>query len=555
MDSNAFQYYLALLQLQMAILGFVIAGIVALMQMLGSAKPRRDPRLLIKQPVLISYTSFLAVLLIAIALGCWVTAFQSDASSMLGQNIVHFYDNKAVLLAFLVACIFGLFIFSYLTYKARKLLDAREYLRKYVTTVSPQKVRSYLRAIYVVEDTVAPAVAAKRAARVLRNPRQQTEVPYDPFQPVREYIKDNAFKSYDYGTAAGLKLFGQIFDKTLASIRHNPKPNEYYYLARYIGENALELFMIFDKTSSEKRKMDIIRLVRIHGEMLLAAGGDEGIQTVIRALEGIAKVAHDDDEIIASITAIHYLTDVYLAGHPKASWKTVAPTFEEICLSVTRISETYYLQNDNPLKTVPIIGNSTGEHQTVTAALVDFFCSYRDLADRYTDTYPKSYFEAVEAVIEALFARLADISNSGRQYIGLNSTYNKLAYSLFSLYSIFGLDAIEHKKPELLALCMGNLRRVIKPAKNLHLTDERRYLTQMLVELAVKGMHELGDVPLKGERTISMYTLETLQKHATAETISESIDLLENKDKVNMTIPVELKPFIAKLLALHRKSS
>ncbi len=550
MDNNAFQYYLALLQLQMAILGFVIAGIVALMQMLGSAKPRRNPALLIKQPVLISYTLFLAGSLVVVALGCWVTAFQQDASSLLGQRVVHFYNNRAVLLLFLAAALGSLFVFAYLTFKARNLLDAREYLRKYVAAASPIKARQYLEAIYG-EDNVQ-TVVAKRHARVLHNGHKEDELRYDPFQPIREYIKDNAFKSYDYGTAAGLKFFGKLFDKTLASIQKDPKPNEYYHLARYISENALELFMIFEKTSSEKRKMDIIRLVRIHGEMLLEAGGEEGLQTVIHALEGIAKLAQDDDEIIASITAIHYLTDLYLARHAKASWTKVASTFEEICLSVTRISETYYLQNDNPLKTVPIIGHATGEHQTVTAALVDFFCSYRDLADRYTDTYPQSYFEAIEAVIEALFARLADISNNGQQYMGLNSTYNKLAYSLYSLYSVFGLDAIEHKKPELLALCMGNLRRIIKPAKNLHLDDERRYLTQMFIELAVKGVNELGDVILKGERTISMYALETLDKHATAETIAESIDLLQHKDKVNFEIPADLIPFIDKLKSVNR---
>jgi hypothetical protein len=551
MDNNAFTYYLAILQLQMAILGFVIAGIVALMQMLSNAKPRRNPSLLIKQPILIGYMGFLALSLVAVALGCWVTAFQQEATSMVGVRIVELYNNSAVLLFFLVSSLLSLFVFAYLTYRARKLLDARDYLQKYISHVSTSKIRAYLTAVYESSDIKSSPHPVK-LERVIRNSSNNSKILYDPFQPIREYIKDNAFKSYDYGTAAGLKFFGQTFDKTLAAIEKDPQENEFYYLARYTSENAIELFMIFEKTSSEKRKMDIIRLIRIHGEMLLAAGGDEGILTVIRALEGIAKLARDDDEIIAAITAIHYLTDLYLARHPKASWKKIAPIFEDICLSVTRISETYYLQNDNPLKTVPIIGHATGEHQTVTAALVGFFCSYRDLADRYTDTYPKSYFEAIEAVVEALFARLAEISNNGQQYIGLNSTYNKLAYSLYSLYSVFGLDAIEHKKPELLALCMGNLRRVIKPAKNLGLDDERRFLTQMFIELAVKGVNELGDVLLKGERTITMYALETLDKHATAETIDESIDLLQHKDKVDFKIPDDLMPFIHELQALHR---
>lgn len=552
MITHAFEYYMGLLQLQMAILGFVIAGIVALMQMLSNARPRRQHNLLIRQPVLIGYTMFLALLLVAIATGCWVTAFHADAGSMFGQAVVDFYTNRAVLLAFLVFCMTGLFAFAYLTYRARKLLDPREYLQQYVAAVSTTKIRDYLFAIYSSDEIIEPSKNKNRKKGLIRNPFERDEVLYDPFQPVREYTKDNAFKSYDYGTAAGLKFFGQIFDKTLADIQRNPRPDEFYYLARYTGENALELFSIFDKTSSEKRKLDIIRLVRIHGDMLLAAGDTEGVLTIVRSLEGIAKIANDDDEIIAVITAIHHLTDAYLARHPKAKWTAIATTFEEICLSVTRISETYYLQKDNPLKTVPIIGYYTGEHQTVTAALVGFFCSYRDLADRYTDTYPRYYFEAVEAVIEALFARLADIVENNQQHIGLNATYNKLAYSLFSLYSVFGLDAIEHKKPELLALCMGNLRRVIKPAKNLRLAEERMQLTQMFVELAVKGVKELGDVKLKGDRTISMYSRETLQKHATAEAINDSLSLLRTKDGIDLS-DKRLKPMVADLRALHRR--
>lgn len=524
--NDMLDYYLALLQVQMAVVGFVIAGVVALIQLINGSKPRRETRLLLRHRLLVPYIGFLVVLLIALAGASWVLAAPHSATANFGNQIVPFFTNGATLLGFLMMCVVGLLFFAYLTYKSRTLLDPQLYLKTYISKVPSSAVRSYLRQIYVEPGVPVKHLSnshkkAEDMRKFKRYFEEQQDV-YDPFQPIREYIKDNAFKLYDFGTAAGLKLFSQLFDKTLRDISRNPQSDEHYYLAKYLSESSLEFFAIFVKTSSEKRKMDMIRMVYSKGQMLLDAADAEGLLTIVRCLEGIAKMTDDDDEIMAAVGYVHALTDAYLDRHKDSSWEDIAVTFEEICLSVTRLSEVYYLQKDNPLKTVPIIGHYTGEYRTVTAALVGFFESYKDLADRYTDAYPVHYFEAVEAVIEALFARLADFVDTNRSSIGLNKTYHDLAYSLFSLYSIFGLDAIEHKKPELLALCMGNLRRVVKPAKNLHLVAERTHITKMFIELAAKGIEEFDDIPLKGERTIAMYATETLQKHGATTDIHDS---------------------------------
>lgn len=547
--NDMLDYYLALLQVQMAVVGFVIAGVVALIQLLNGSKPRRQTRLLLHHRILIPYIGFLVGLLVALALASWVLAAPAAAIAHFGQGMYSFFTNGATLLVFLALCVFGLLCFALLTYRARTLLDPQLYLKTYITKVPASAVRAYLQAIYIDPMDGTPADSQKkRSVKDLADFKRYFEKEqdiYDPFQPIREYIKDNAFKLYDFGTAAGLKLFSQLFDKTLKDINKGAGPDEYYYLAKYLSESSMEFFAIFMKTSSEKRKMDMIRLVYSKGHMLLEAADAQGLLTIVRCLEGIAKMTDDDDEILATVGYIHALTDAYLAKHEGAKWDEVAVTFEEICLSVTRLSETYYLQKDNPLKTVPIIGSYTGEYRTVTAALVAFFQSYKDLADRYTDAYPVHYFEAIEAVVEALFARLSDFVDSNRSSIGLNKTYHDLAYKLYSLYSVFGLDAIEHHKPELLALCMGNLRRVVKPAKNLRLTGERTAITHMFIELGAKGIEVFDDIPLKGERTIAMYVVETLTKHGAHTDIATAYEALRRE--TTMQKPANAK--LAKQLA------
>lgn len=518
----------------MAVLGVVIAGIVALIQILNDAKPKRQTNLLVPPFVLGAYIGFLSLLLGVIAYASWATTAPDDAARLFGEWNVAFFSDGATLLGMLALSVVGLLAFAGLIYRSRHLLDPRLYLIKYVSVVPSNQVRAYLAEAYRLDPTKKPkATKRRRIARDMRAFRryfEREQTLYDPFQPINEYIKDNAFKLYDYGTGAGLQLFGHLFDTSLAAISKNPKTNEYYYLAKYLSDSALEFFAIFHKTSSEKRKMDVIRLVYEKGSKLTEVSDAEGLLTVVRCLESIAKMTDDDDEIIAAVGYMHALTDAYLERHKKAPWVDIASTFEEICLSVTRLSETYYLQKNNPLKTVPIIGHYTGEHHTVTAALVDFFRSYQDLADRYTDAYPINYFAAIEAVIEALFARLSDIVRDGKQTVGLNATYHDLTYSLYSLYATFGLDAVEHHKPELLSLCMSNIRRIIKPAKNMKLESERRILTRMLLELALRGALELGNVQIKDDgRTIADYTEVTLEKHALQRDITIALKELESE--------------------------
>lgn len=529
----------------MAVLGFVIAGVVALMQILGNATPKREMRLLIKRRELFGYFAFLSVLLVVIALGCWVSAFPGNAQAIIGASGVHFFVRGTVLFGMLALSVAGLFVFAYLTFKSRKLLDDRAYVAQYVHDVSPAKVRTYLAAIYGTGADLPRRPSAKQKASIVRKQFERSQDVYDPFQPIREYVKVNALNSFDYGTASGLKFFSRLFDKTLDAIVAHPQPDEFYYAARYMAESCSEFFSIFEKTASEKRRMDIVRLLYSKGEMLLEHGSAEGLLTIVHGMEEIARASGDDDEIIAVLMRIRALADSYLDYHKHAKWSDIAPIFEEICLSVARISESYYLQKDTPFRTMPAVAYATGENRTVTTTLIEFFQSYHDLADRYTDIYPVSFFVAIEGVTEALFVQLAGVVQSGREHIGLNRVYTDMVTSLCRLYGTFGIDAIEHNKPELLALCLTNLRRLIKPARYLKLASEHQILVNIFLELTLNGVRDLGDIKLKGERTISMYAIETLKKHAKTTDITEGLNVLSEAGfDVKLA---ELKPVVEQL--------
>lgn len=531
------EYYLALLQLHIAVVGVVIAGVVALVQLLNNTKPHRSVALLISVRSLWAYGSLLAGLLAVLALGAWATAFPGSARSAFGDGLVSFYDNGAVGLATILLSLSTLVWFAYFAAKTRDLLDAKRYLQTYVRTMPAETVRHYLAAIY--------------------HPDVTTAVPFDPFQPIREYTKDNAFKYYDYGTADGLKHFSVLFDKALESVSqsarqqtiHDPEQDEFVRLARYMSESSVELFNIFIKTSSEKRKLDTIRLLYQKGEMMLSTGSDAALLPIVRGLEAIAQLSDDDDEIIAAISAISKLCDVFLHNHRKHHWDHVAGPFDEICLSVTRISETYYLHKNNSLKTVPIVGFTTGEYRSVTTVLVEFFCNYRDLADRYSDTLPVSYFEAIEGVVEVLFVRLGDIVDSGRSQVGFNMMYHDLARDLYQIYYSFAIDAIEHDKPELFTLAISNLRRVIKPAKNFKLTAEQQYVCNAVVELSAKAIAHFGDITIKDTRSISDYAVQTLDKHANRTLIGAAVELLTTQTP-DIATDKTVKPFLKRLVAI-----
>ena len=63
-------------------------------------------------------------------------------------------------------------------------------------------------------------------------------------------------------------------------------------------------------------------------------------------------------------------------------------------------------------------------------------------------------------------------------------------------------------------------------ARALRLAGERTAITHMFIELGAKGIEVFDDIPLKGERTIAMYALETLKKHGSKEDIASAYDAL-----------------------------
>jgi hypothetical protein len=230
------------------------------------------------------------------------------------------------------------------------------------------------------------------------------------------------------------------------------------------------------------------------------------------------------------------LSDEFLDSHKQHDWKHVSGVFDEICLSVSRITEDYYLQKNNSLKTVSIITYYTGEYRTVTSTLADFFKAYRDLSDRYDGATPLYYFEAIESVVEVLFVRLGDIVSSGQQNVGFNMKYHDIARELYHIYYEFGIDAVKAKKTEPLVMVLSNLRRIMKPAKNFRLEQERQELCTMFIELSARGVAAFGDIVIKsGDRTFSDYAYETLHKHATNEHIATALTALKEAKEVNVT--------------------
>jgi hypothetical protein len=507
---NVVQYYLAILAVETAILGLIIAGIVTLMQILQNAKPKRDIRLLVSEPVLVTYILFVLAVLLLLCVGCWATAFPTT-------QITQFFLKPVVGGGLLVASVISLVWFLQLVYRARRLLEADEYLAAYVPKVSSAATIAYL----LQEYTNNPDEIVKK-----KNHAAIAATLSDTFQPIRDYLKDSTFKLDESGSVEALYFFDELFDTTFEAAVAANKPAVFDALAKYLAESSLEFFTIFRKASSEKQKEAMIELVRAQGVKFVAHGTDDSVSIIIRCLEGLAKQA-DDDEVIYCIAAIGQLTNDYLAKNESNTWNVVAATFENACLSVTRIAETYYLQSENPLRTVPIISHYTGEYKSVTAELVQFFTTYQDLADRFPETYPIHYFEAVEAVVEALFTRYGEMVEAGLAMRGLNVAYQIQAHKLADIYQIFGVDAIEHSKPELLALCISNLRRIIKPAKNFKLHAEHAEITKVILALSLQGLTKLGDIIVKSDgRTLTVYAIESLKKHATSTQINQALDAL-----------------------------
>lgn len=510
MGSFVFDYYLALLQVQVAILGIVVAGLVTLMQILSTAVPKRHMKLLARPMEMVFFVAGLSLLIAVLAVGTWATAFAAESSLLL-----EVFSGKLFGMVLLLLCMGSLAWFTTLMYRTRRLLDARLYLRRYIRRTSAVTVLHYVEKIHKLK----PANAGQNIESKL----------YDPFQPIREYIKHNAQQQYDYGTAAGLKFFSQLFDKTFYEIPHTDT-RFYGFLAEHFAKSAVEFYRVFIKTSSEKRRMDVIRLVQAKAYMFLEAHDDKSFIVMVRALEDIGQMSQEENEVVTIVEAVHNLTNAYLALHENTKWHEVGEDFEEICLSLTRLAEAYYLR-DAPMHSMPLISYYTGKTKSAGVALVKFFTAYKHLAHGGEEVRPKLYFDAVEALCEVLYARARALDDSGKAAIGLNGNTHMLTAQLYDIYREFGLQAVQHQQADMLGLSLGNLRRLVKSANKLKLVGEQKVVTQLITELTVTGIEIMGDVAIKGDRTITEYSAEALQKHAHAKDVREALVKLDNNSE------------------------
>lgn len=516
MDVHIFDYYLSLLQVQMAILGIVVAGLVTLMQMLNNAVPKRKVKMLASSAELICFVIFLSLLLFTLAVAAWATAF-ADATSLL----VAIFSDRLIAFSLLLLCLVGLLWFVYLIYRTKRLLDPRIYLGHYIDNIKPELILTYVATVYSAKATNYSSKYASqngfKETHEFRELLEHIDKLYDPFQPVREYIKHNAQQQFDYGTATGIKLFGKLFDKAFVALTPSDTKTS-TYLAEHVASSSVELFHVFHKTSSEKRKLDIIRLLYVKGHMFLKAHNDDALLIVVRALEEMGEMSHDETETVTIIECVQDLTNTYFALHEKASWNEIGGAFEEVCTSMIRLAESYYLQAEYPVRSVPLVSYYTGKHRDVSVSFVNFFMGYRNLADLRIEAYPKQYFEAVEALCEALYTRISDINESGRAAIGMNGNYHVLTARLYKIYTSFALEAIQHKRPDLFALSMGNLRRILKSANSFKLEGEREVIAKIILDLTAKSTAVMPDLQVKG-RSILEYVVDVLGKYTTTKDI------------------------------------
>jgi len=520
MESHIFEYYLTLLQVQMAILGFVVAGLVTLMQMLNISVPKRQIRMLASPWELGAYVVSLTLLIAIVAIATWSTAFGHPTSML-----VTFFASQLTGILLLILGLGSLLWFVYLIFRTKRLLDSRIYLTHYVARTAPTDVLAYVKLIYGSENVH------------IHETDQRQKSTYDPFQPIREYIKHNAQQQYDYGTAAGLKLFSDLFDKTFKSIPEKSDANDYLHLAKYLAESSTEFFRVFHKASSEKRKSDVIHLLHEKGDMFLAADRHDCLLVIIEGLEEIGGYSGEEDEIVEIIECVQKLMDSYVdhAMRENESWQKIADTFEETCLAMARLAETYYLQSDNSFRSVTPIRYYTGKTNDVILSLIDFYTHYKNLADLRIEAYPVHYFEAVESLAEVLLTRIHMLQNSSKATIGLNSSYSVLTEKLYDIYNEFAQDAIEHNRPDLLGLSLSNLRRVLKSASQFKLADERAALVKTIIELSLRATATLGNVAIKDKRTVSDYAVETIEKHASRQDIEDAFATLHETADIDFS--------------------
>ena len=542
--SDFTSYYLGLLAIQVTLLTLVAAGTIALYQIYNQQSPKRDFSVVISKRQLMAYLIFAFILLLLTASFAWLVSGEHNVITFVNFNSGSVACSSLTRFLIIFFTLVMCFIFFFLLWKSRTILDTKLYLRRLEDSIDIDQISDYLFHTYSSKPSPyfyllsfvigvkkpnkkkesEKKKKAKDDARVWQDRYDKTVHTTNPLLPYIDYCRNNASSSSGDVEAVGLPILERLIIKYMDS-----GSADACYVPNYIADTIIELKEAFIATSLPVRKRCLDMLFNIANKYCIDRQFDQMTSVAQQMYHFIRGVLNEDLKLY-TVKKLKILTDNYVSVNKKEKdWRKFDDWHQELALVVARLAENHY-HNINDLTPISIIENNRTETHDLSEEIVNYFTSYIDLNKKYSDYFPVIFFDAVDVSAEALMGAMS-MSNAIKNNIGLTaSKYKNIVGSFYYIFYDYARFGIKGHNVDLIRNCVFRLMHGLKFMSEKGINDCALDVADVLISLGlnITCTPTLRDETTFGSNLITDEIIEAVNKYGNHEELLERRSSIEH---------------------------
>jgi hypothetical protein len=490
--------YLALAGMLATLVTLIVAGLIAVYQIVDKQTPKRslnDIVGLFIQIVFIIYTSLLLIISMASA---WLLAAKPKLI-LSGVDVTTIPQDAWVLFTVIIGMLVSYGIFIVILFKGRALFDNIKYIQITSNRFSPNHFSDYLFAQYAS----APFYFSNRYFYFGSETTDEERELKDAEDKAKFETEKADYDSKKKRLADAKDPLGELFQYSLRS----DSPDDVENIIMPIVKEKLLMYVISNESLSHLG--DYIQ--EAVTTMLASSSGLPSVGTkkaYIDMLVELAKEIIDRKEyvIAANITSqLHVITrndkneflrlysikaiDDITSRYDDSTMDVMDAReymehYEKFSLIVARMAENYY-HNLDKMTPVAIIEDNHHENESFGGAMVNYLLPNKRFYEQFDDIFPVIYFDAIDLSAEAFAGAMARsdtvIHNVGASRYSYGDTLSSLYY-IFYDYGKHGVDAGHY---DVVHNCIYRLKRGIKFMKEHDLNEINESIADYLYSLGV----------------------------------------------------------------------
>jgi len=526
--------YLALAGMLATLVTLIVAGLIAVFQIIDKQIPKRSLNSVIPLWAQISFITYSSILFIAALAAAWLLSTNHNIfRANLGSN--EFVSNSWFLFYLIIAMLIAYGVFFFILFRSRVLFDNAKYIGIVANRFSPTQFADYLFGQY------ASAPFSIRYSLLAYTKRNEGEDELEEEEGEKEREVEFQKQKAEYETrirkVSGEKdSLGELFQYAFRSTADDEVEDYVLPLvtdklvefvqseagSEFLGEYLQEEVAAMLASASGKPRIGLKKaFVDMMVQVAYAAIEKKEYALSVRIASQIHLITKDEKADflrLYSLKALEEITDKYNeATKDITDARAYMEHYEAYSLIAARMAENYY-HNLDRLNPVAIVEDNHHENEEFTDALVNYLVPDHSLTERFEGVFPVLHFDAIDLSAEALAGAMKR-SDTVLQDIGATRySYGQSLSGLYYVFYDFGKQAFEKGLYDIVQNVIFRLSRGLRFMETHDMKEASQEIADYLYSLGVMVASlpvntSFGQISYKDKDEIAADIVKTLNEH------------------------------------------